>query len=483
VTPSDLDVDAAMLGALVREVPDAVVLIDQIGTIQYANPALEVVLGYAPEDLVGRNYEVLVPEHLRVAHAAHHMRFAARPTARPMGASLPLRARRRDGSLVPVEVSLVPLRGSELVAAFVRDTSDRQRLVERLAATNQVSTEILANGDHRYVRHLTTRLARLLLDADAAVHLSEPEETGPEADPTLVDPPDVAPGALIAAFDEVGGWDAIRSGPAILPATADREAASGPFLAVPVRTSEHRYGALAVWRAEGRRGFDGDDREALVQFADSCAVSIELARARGELERMAVLEDHDRIARDLHDMVIQRVFAVALHLEAASAQLQPSAVGPIRDAVTSLDQVIRDLRSSIFGLRNGTDLRSLRARLEAEVQVARRGLGYPPQLRVSGPVDTIVVDGLADDAVAVVREALANVVRHSGASEVEVSVAVDDERLSLRVTDDGIGPPDGPGRGDGLRNIVARASRRGGCAGLGPAPGGGAVLEWSVPLA
>ena len=442
----ELDVDDDMFGTLVREVPDAVVLVDRDGTVQFANPAVEAVLGYEPGDLVGRNYEVLVPEHVRVGHAAHHLKFRAAPAARPMGVGLSLRARHRDGSLVPVEISLVPMRGGDLVAVFVRDTGDRQRLIDRLAATNTVINAVLADSDHDHVCRLVVRLARLLLDADSSMLVHEDGSSAEQAT-AVVDDPEDAPDAL----DRLPpGWDAeLRAAGFARRGGEGCTGTAGPLLAVPLRTDKHRYGTFVVTRRCGSRDFDDHDLQALRDFADACGLALEVSESRRDLARLALLEDHDRIARDLHDMVIQRIFAVALRLEAASEVVDGLAAERMQEAVAALDGVIRDLRTSIFGLRTmDEEPGGLRARIRAEVEQVRSLLGFLPRTTFTGPIDTATDESLADDAVAVVREALSNVVRHAGASSVEVVVHADDRRLRIEVLDDGVGPAEVAGGGE-----------------------------------
>lgn len=186
--------------------------------------------------------------------------------------------------------------------------------------------------------------------------------------------------------------------------------------------------------------------------------------------------DRERIARDLHDHVIQRLFAVGLSLQ---GQLRDLAEGAVRErtlrAIGEIDEAIADLRASIFELRSVDDSRpSLRRRLSA---FARRA---DPRVtvRCSGPVDTVVSPELAADAEAVVREAVSNARRHSGASAVTVVVTVAD-RLTVTVTDDGRGIPPGAAR-SGLRNLAERAVSHGGSFDVDGS--GGTTLRWTVPL-
>ena len=200
-----------------------------------------------------------------------------------------------------------------------------------------------------------------------------------------------------------------------------------------------------------------------------------------------MLEDRERIARDLHDTVIQRVFATGLSLQGTVPLIHAdpdSARARIEAAVDDLDETVRQVRSAIFSLesarRVGIDLRSQVLQVCEEAEAA---LGFDPQVVVEAPVDVRLGGELVADLLATLREALSNVARHAEASTAEVGVAVDDLAVALRVTDDGIGPPAGStGRGHGLANMAERAARHGGRAELVPGPPKGARLEWTVPL-
>ena len=189
----------------------------------------------------------------------------------------------------------------------------------------------------------------------------------------------------------------------------------------------------------------------------------------------------ERIARDLHDVVIQRLFATGLQLQtAARLAVRPEVAQRITAAVDDLDTTIRDIRTAIFELRSPA-VTTLRGELRAEVDEAAESLGFPPDLELTGPIDSAVPEEIRPDLLAVVREALSNVVRHAHATQVRVTVTARNGRLTVTVHDNGIGPGDIQER-SGLANLRARAERHGGEFAILAGNPGGTLLEWAVPI-
>ncbi|NBM19743.1 GAF domain-containing sensor histidine kinase [Streptomyces sp. GC420] len=260
----------------------------------------------------------------------------------------------------------------------------------------------------------------------------------------------------------------------------------GPVVAVPLGTSGKSRGVLVLGRLAGEKPFSEVETGPLLGFAGQAALAMELAERRRDAEQVALLQDHDRIARDLHDLAIQRLFATGMTLQSAQRFVQhPQASERLARAIDDLDDTIKIIRASIFGLRtHGSrtqEVSGLRGRVAATVQDSVASFGFSPALRMEGLIDTGIPDEVADHAVAVLGEALSNAARHSGARAVDVHVRCTERELTLTVSDDGCGIPPGAAR-SGLRNMEERATALNGALTLGDRPGGGAVVVWRVPL-
>ncbi|MEU1283493.1 GAF domain-containing protein [Kitasatospora sp. NPDC005856] len=259
----------------------------------------------------------------------------------------------------------------------------------------------------------------------------------------------------------------------------------GPAVAVPVGTAERGIrGVLLLARAAGSPLFEEDESGPLLGFAGQAAVAMELAERRRDSEQVALLRERDRIARDLHDLAIQRLFATGMTLQGATRFIEhPEATERVLRAIDDLDETVRTIRATIFGLRlreSGPAAVGLRARIVEVVDRAARSLGFAPALRMAGLLDVTVSAEVADAAVAVLEEALSNAARHAGADAVTVAVTADSD-LTLTVTDDGIGLPEG-GRCGGLANLADRAAALDGTFTARTRPEGGTELLWRVPL-
>jgi signal transduction histidine kinase len=257
------------------------------------------------------------------------------------------------------------------------------------------------------------------------------------------------------------------------------------FLGVPIRLRDEVFGNLYLTDKRSGDVFTDVDEELAVGFAAAAGVAVENARLHTKVQELALLEDRERIARDLHDTVIQRLFATGMSLQGTVRLLTTdldAATGRIEGAVDDLDLTVKHIRTAIFGLEQSRiNEHGLRDRIAAIVRESAGPLGYEPQLLLDGPIDTGVSDRVGGQLLATLREALSNVARHAKAAHVSVEIVIDGE-LTLRVVDDGVGPPDeSTARGKGLANMAARAADLGGEMRLGPAAGGGTALEWRVP--
>lgn len=257
----------------------------------------------------------------------------------------------------------------------------------------------------------------------------------------------------------------------------------GPLLAVPLRASSQTFGVLFLGKRRGGPAFTALDVEMARAFANRAALTLEFARAAEHRQRLNLAEDRNRIARDLHDVVIQRLFGMGLRLERLRGLVTDEVAEEISGVTDDLDRTIDDIRTTIFSLQN-TDPgdSSLRAELLKVVESASFLLTFAPRLRIEGPIDRAVPEHVQAHLLATVSEALSNAVRHAAASHVDVVITVADGELVLRVQDDGRGLP--PQRRErGLENLRRRADDLGGTMTLGSGPNDrGTELCWRVPL-
>jgi signal transduction histidine kinase len=259
----------------------------------------------------------------------------------------------------------------------------------------------------------------------------------------------------------------------------------GPAIWVGLTANGEPAGTLSVARVRGAAPFTDAELDVVQLFANHASVVLEVERGRDDVRRIAVLQDQERIARDLHDTVIQRLFATGLSLQALARLTTEPATSKVMGAVDDLDETIRQIRTVIFGLDRPatTAAHGVRAHVVDVCAEAARALGFDPTVRFDGPVDAQVPADAADDIVAVVREGLANVARHAGARSVSVEVAADNGRATVTIVDDGCGlQPEVHGVGHGLNNLRRRAEQRGGTFRTSSGASGGTELSWSIPV-
>ncbi|HEY2506348.1 MAG TPA: GAF domain-containing protein [Streptosporangiaceae bacterium] len=256
----------------------------------------------------------------------------------------------------------------------------------------------------------------------------------------------------------------------------------GPAVLVPLGTPGNVRGVLTAGRVPGSMPLAPAAVQMLATFATQAAIALELAEHRDQAERVAVYEDRDRIARDLHDLVIQRLYATGMSLQGAIGLIgAPEPADRVSRAVDALDETIREIRSSIFALqaRNEPRRAGLRARILQVADEMTGMLGYPPTLQLDGRLEDDVQEEIAEHLLGALREALSNIARHAHATRADVLIRAADE-VTLVVRDDGVGIKD-TGRRSGLRNLAERAALLGGSLQIQTSPGGGTELDWRVP--
>ncbi|KAB7757324.1 histidine kinase [Mycolicibacterium mucogenicum DSM 44124] len=370
-------------------------------------------------------------------------------------------------------------------ARLYRQSQQRQAWIE---ATRDIGTALLSGTEPSLVFRQIAEEARSLTDADATLIAVPEDDDAPSSEITELQVIDVVGDVRASSLEApVAGGPIGRAyhdrTPSIcrsaeLPEALAVDAASA--LVLPLRTTESVIGVLVVLRHAGRQEFTPDHLDTMAAFADQAALAWQLAASQRQKRELDVLADRDRIARDLHDHVIQRLFAVGLTLQGAIPRAKSSDVQRrITDCVDDLQEVITEIRTAIFDLHGSTAATTrLRQRLDAAV-ASFSSHELHTTVRYDGPLSVIEPD-LADHAEAVVREAVSNAVRHGKASAVSVTVNVDDD-LRIEVADNGQGLPDGITE-SGLANLRRRAQETGGDMTVEPGVDAGTVLRWWAPL-
>jgi signal transduction histidine kinase len=257
------------------------------------------------------------------------------------------------------------------------------------------------------------------------------------------------------------------------------------FLGVPLRVRDEVLGSLYVAEKQGSQEFTETDEAVVITLAGAVGIAMDHARLQTRLGELNVAADRERIARDLHDTVIQRLFVTGLSLQSKLTLIEnPEVRSCVEDAILDLDDTIRQVRTTIFALDPPIAAeRGLRARILEICTKAAGSLGFEPEVRFVGAIDRYVSTSVGDELLSTLREALANAARHADARHVVVELVVDEE-VSLRVMDDGVGF-EGPGHGTGrgLSNMAERAESLKGSFTLHAGSDGGTELSWRVPLA
>lgn len=360
-------------------------------------------------------------------------------------------------------------------ARLYQAARSRQAWIE---AARDISTNLLGGEEPEAVHgQIVDQASRLTGSAFSALLLPD-DSDGLEV--TASTKPDLV-GRRLAITDTTIGTAYVRRIPLRVKDFDELSEGGSEALVLPLRESDSVSGAV-VCVADAGCSFTEEQLDMMSGFADQAALALQLAKSRASavstLRELDVLTDRDRIARDLHDHVIQRLFAVGLSLQGALPASTERTAQRISTALDDLQEVVQEIRTAIFGLHGGSVTR-LRQRLEQAVTQMTAASSVRPALHIIGPL-SVVEAGLADHAEAVVREAVSNVVRHAGATTVSVTVAVDDN-LKVTVLDDGCGFPDET-TPSGLANLATRAKECGGRLDVGKDPAGGTRLVWSAPL-
>ncbi|WP_281197159.1 GAF domain-containing sensor histidine kinase [Microtetraspora niveoalba] len=446
------------------------------------------------------------PQSLRLRDIADHPDSYGFPAGHPPMRSflgVPIRVRdeifgnlylteKRNGEFDEEDEAIVTALATAAGVAIenARLYEETRRREAWLEVSSEVTTSLLSGADPHDVLVSLARRTREMTDADVVtISFGASPETlrveiaeGLGAEELL--------GIELSAGETVAGRVLRTAEPQIAdiracPDTPSGLPKSGPSLSVPLGKGRLVRGVLGLGKRTGRLPFSSADLRMVQALAGQAAVALELAEARKDAERLGLLEDRDRIAKDLHDVVIQRLFAAAMTLMSVVKLVEkPEVTGRVQHVVDELDATIRQIRSTIFALHTPREEKAttVRGQLMDLVESARGHLGFMPGVRLEGALDTLVTPKLADQLLAVLREALSNVVRHAHATEVSVTVDARDAVLLLEVADNGVGVPE-EGRRSGLRNLAERAELLGGTFEVLPHEPRGTCLSWRVPLA
>ena len=480
---------------LVEWVQDyAIVMLEPDGRLASWNLGAQRITGYSAEEMIGTNVSVLYPSDTSGAgHLQRQLDIAQRE-----GRSVDEGWRvRKDGSRFWASVVLSSLPGDgdtpRGFAKVIRDMSERRQSTARVEAINEVTRAILENRDSEVLR-IIARRGRELVDADVGAVITPAE-----------------PGSLMVREIDGHGGDKLRGlvvpEPGSLAGEAMRSrrpvasrdlrtdtdmssevaavAAVGPGLFVPLCTDERLFGTLLVSRLTGAATFSDEDLRSLELFAAQASVAMEHARIRSELQKLAVVEDRERIARELHDGIVQALFAVGLGLLSVEPLASEEPVrGRLREAVDSIDKVIADLRRYIFGLRpNAVGTETVAHAMASLVDEFQARTGIVTAVEIDRRLD-YSAGGISTDVVQVAREALSNVARHAGATTCRVSLRYEAPLALLEIDDDGRGFDTGAvsGHGYGLSNLRERAAMVGGSIEITSQPGQGTTVRLGFPV-
>jgi signal transduction histidine kinase len=451
------------------------------------------------------------PKPLRIANLGQHELSSGFPAGHPpMTSFLGVPIRIRDevyGNLYLTEklgggqfddedetilVALAAAAGVAIENARLYDEARRQQ--RWLSASAEVTRALLSGADVTDALELITARSLEMSGADLVVlalptadrtrlQIEHAAGTGAEEALGLVLPVTGSASGVVFSTGELLSVDDFSHDDRVAPA-AREQMQVGPAILVPLGTRGNVHGVLTAGRHHGAMPLAPAAADMLVTFASQAGIALELAEHRRQAERVAVFEDRDRIARDLHDLVIQRLYATGMSLQGTMPLVgSEEAAHRVSTAVDALDETIREIRSSIFALQTRPETKppGLRARILQVADEATAAMGFPPALQLDGRLDDDVPEDVADHLLGVLREALSNVARHSGATKVEVNVRAAAE-LALRVRDNGSGMAE-TSRRSGLANLEQRAGKLGGSFRVESAAGLGTELDWRVPLA
>jgi PAS domain S-box-containing protein len=492
----------AELATIVRSSLDAIISTTLEGHITSWNPAAEELLGYGGDEIIGEHISTLVPSHSSIVleelldSAASGPHRGARDT----------RWLHRDGSEIDVAVSISPLRdksgaprGFSSIARDIRERkaaeielrrllAEEERLERQHAATAEIRLALLAGRPlHDSLTLICQRASELVESPVAAICVKDPDGTritavtGLAAEMIGMVLP--AGTSFAEGVIDSGQLMEIAPGTDLSEVEAAGQFPAGPTLGAPIIAGGTTKAALTLVRGPGANAFSQSDQFFAEVLAAQAALAFEFERSRSDREEMMLAGDRERIGRDLHDHVIQRIFAAGMGLQSALGLIErPLAQEKVSQAIDALDETVREIRNTIFSLsRSADDDHLLSSQVIEVAKQAETALGFDSSVGFEGPVDVGVPEHIVPHVLAVVREALSNVARHAGATTARVRVVLTGDVLVVAVTDDGVGIKT-PTRSSGLANLEERARLFGGSFSVAAAEDGGTHLEWTISI-
>ncbi len=470
--------------------------LDPEGKVASWNSGAERITGYRAEEVIGRSFSIFFSdEEVQAGRPVEILRSAAETghfeeqgwRVRKGGARF-----WADVAITALHDETGKLRG---FAKVTRDITEFKRGQDRLQALLEIGQKILAGEPAETLLATVCQRAREIADAAIAT-ISMPAGDGANLTVQVADGAraDLLRGMLMPLAGSLAG-EAMRTSRSVNvadPAGDPRShgpaihgAGFGPTLVVPLKAGGLVFGALAVAKQPGESAFGPEQQQVVELFAAQASVAVEYTRVRAELGRLAILEDRERIGRELHDGVIQSLFAVGMNLQATAFTAgQPEVADRIEKAVTEIDNAIRDLRNYIFGLRPGL---LADRQLDQAIRRLADDVAEESGLTVVADLDPHLaarLSPIAGDVVQLVREALSNAARHAGPGTCRVTLAEAGGWGVLEIADDGLGFDAGAvaGHGQGLPNLRARAAALKGSMELESAPGRGTTVRIRLPL-
>lgn len=450
------------------------------------------------------------PRALRLTDIASHPQSSGFPAGHPPMRSflgVPIRIRdevygnlyltqKRGGAVFDEDDEILVTVLSSAAGVAIQNArlfEESQRQQRWLSASSEVTRRLLAGAAVEDVLGFVTQRTLEITGADSVV-LAVPDEesgyltighaagSGAQAALGLRLPAEASISGEVLAFGQPVTVEDFRHD--MRAAEAVRKALNiGPAIVFPLGGPGNVRGVLTVGSRPGAMPLSNATAEIVTTFAAQAGIALELDARRTEAELLAVFHDRDRIARDLHDQAIQRIYASGMKLQGTIPMVRPQAAQErVSSVVDDLDTAINDIRHAIFALHapRSKEAAGLRAQVAAVIDEMTGPMDVSASVRIAGKLDELVPPEMGEDVLLVLREALSNAVRHGKASAVDMTIELGAE-LCLLVRDDGVGMPE-TSRRSGLANLAYRAEQYNGTFTIGPAAGGGTQLQWRVPL-